>query len=195
MPIIDKQIKFSFLREYHLILQDFDKILGFVDPSDENEIVFSHRIFELLLRTCTALETVFKRVLKDQNYKINKSRLDIKDYFTVNSQYKLSEYEVMFDSWRSGTKIIKPFEAWNTGSYARLVWYQAYNDSKHDRDQNFKDANLKNLTSAIAGLTVLLHSQYKHDVFGKYQETMMTHSNDQGFKYSNDSIFSIKIPQ
>lgn len=194
MTITDKQIKFSFLREYNLIMEDFDQILSFIDPDDENLPTFSHRTFELLLRTCTALETVFKRILTDRNYNSPSGReLNIRDYATLNNDLRLSEYDVSFGSWRSGAKIIKPFEAWTTNE--PLPWYQAYNHAKHDRDQNFKEANFKNLIDAIAGLFVLLYSLYQVHVFGRYQETEMYLDDDDGFEYANDSIFSIKSPQ
>ena len=43
-----------------------------------------------------------------------------------------------------------------------LEWYQAYNQPKHDRLNNFEQANLKNLIDAYSGLCVLLSSQFRH---------------------------------
>jgi hypothetical protein len=192
MAITDKQLKFSFLREYHLILADFDVILGFIDPSNENFETFSHRIYELYLRSCTALEAVFKRILHEADYQPSHQRLDIEDYFIVNSTNKLNEYETRLDSWRSCEYKLKPFEAWDSTNYVPLGWYQSYNNVKHDRDQNFKEANLRNLIMSIGGLFVLLYSEFSKDVFGQYQETPMYHTSDDGFVHSNDSIFSIK---
>jgi hypothetical protein len=52
-----------------------------------------------------------------------------------------------------------PFAAWGSAGGA-LRWYDAYNDTKHDRHKNFEQANLGNLTDAIAGLVAVLGAQF-----------------------------------
>jgi hypothetical protein len=145
------------------------------------------------------VEAVFKVLSRDLNFtRQNRDGAEIpltmQDYFEIQHKMNLnlSDHEVSFDSWRSGTKIIEPFENWTHDHEPR--WYEAYNHVKHDRDQNFKEASFKNLIEAIAGLFVLLYRLYEEDVFGKNQETEMYHGKNDGFIYSNDSIFSIKPP-
>ncbi|MBD3280489.1 hypothetical protein GF389_03110, partial [Candidatus Dojkabacteria bacterium] len=159
MAITDNEIKFSFLREYHLIMKDFDKLLAYIDPSEENLGTFSHRTFELLLRSCTAIEAIFKVLSRDLGYP--SENLDMRDYFRINndSNLELSDYIVKLSSWRSGKKIVVPYEGWHDGqNYKKLPWYKAYNNVKHDRDQNFKEANFENVINATAGLFTLLYS-------------------------------------
>ncbi|MEL1245493.1 hypothetical protein AAEO56_14560 [Flavobacterium sp. DGU11] len=52
------------------------------------------------------------------------------------------------------------FLEWKTKQ--TLSWYQAYNNSKHDRLNNFEDANLKSLIDAYSALCILLSSQFRH---------------------------------
>lgn len=194
MPITKyPSIKFSFLTELHLIFEDLDRIFTFIEPSQENEKVFSHRIYELLLRTCTAFEAVSRSILVEEKYPKKSEDLNITDYFTLSSKYQLPNHEALIESWRSGAKILKPFKDWTSQEYTPILWYQNYNHSKHDRYQNFKEANLGTLLEAISGLLVLLYSQYKQDVFGKYQKINMYGVNGQGFEWSGDSLFSIRL--
>jgi hypothetical protein len=67
--------------------------------------------------------------------------------------------------------ILKPFEPWKSvrglpspGGLG-LPWYQAYNASKHDRQDEFKKANFDNLVMAVAGLLVLISSQFRNQDF------------------------------
>jgi hypothetical protein len=194
MPITDKSIKYSFLAEFHLIISDLDQILTFIEPSDENLQTFSHRIYELLLRTCTSYEGLSKRILYVDGSTKDLEKMSITDYFKLNSTYKLSQHEIIIDSWRSGLKSLSPFENWNQSTYRSLVWYVAYNNSKHDRHQNFKEANLYNLLNAICGLFILLFTQFRGDVFNKYQENTDYDQDDRGFIFYPNFIFAIKEP-
>lgn len=195
MPITDKSIKYSFLAEFHIIISDFQIILNFIEPSDENLKTFSHRIFELLLRTATSFEAVSKRILIHDGYRTRPEKMNIKDYFTLNKAYKLSKYDLTIDSWRSGVKILDPYKPWQNDTYSRLPWYTAYNNSKHDRHQNFKEANLENLLNAIGGLFILLYSQFGSDVFNNYQENTDYDIDDRGFIFYPNFFFAIKTPQ
>ena len=50
------------------------------------------------------------------------------------------------------------FGAWSINNGPS--WYKAYNETKHDRDLNFHEANFENLVNAFAGLFALLSAQF-----------------------------------
>ena len=55
-----------------------------------------------------------------------------------------------------------PFKEW--GENKSLLWYQAYNETKHDRHLLFELASFNILLDAMCGLFVILSSQfYTHD--------------------------------
>ena len=93
------------------------------------------------------------------------------DYRKVNVTHHLSSYEVILPIWNGNQPILKPFEPWKIVRKAPksndfgLGWYRAYNASKHDRQDDFKKANLENLLMAIAGLQVLISSQFANQDF------------------------------
>lgn len=195
MSISKKSIKYSFLAEFHIILLDLKRIFNYVEPSDQNLKTFSHRIYELLLRTSTAFESLSKRILIEDGYTKKPEKMNIKDYFKLNELYGLSRYKILIDSWSSGSREFSPYANWNNTTYKSLSWYIAYNNTKHDRYQNFKEANLENLLDAIGGLFVLLYTQFGSDVFNNYQQNTDYDSDERGFIFYPDFIFAIKEPE
>jgi hypothetical protein len=90
-------------------------------------------------------------------------------YRKVDASHHLSSYAVMLPIWNGTSPILKPFEPWKAwrgrsmpqGTKVSLPWYQAYNASKHDRQDEFKKANFGMLMDAVAGLLVLISSQFR----------------------------------
>jgi len=147
----------SLLTTAHLIIRDLYELFNYVEPNDTNLSTFSHRIYELLLRTATEFESNCKGVLNANGY-VTAGNMNIMDYFRIASVQRLSEYKVTFDRWAQ-THEFQPFAAWNTVNFAPLPWYQGYNHVKHNRFTNFNEANLDNLMNAVSGLLCILHAQ------------------------------------
>lgn len=71
-------------RAYHLIESDIKKLFEYIEPCDLNKTCFSHRTFELLLRTCTEVETNCKQILWANGYsKRDHLKMDL-DYWKIN---------------------------------------------------------------------------------------------------------------
>lgn len=51
---------------------------------------------------------------------------------------------------------VQPWESWGAATPANPDWWRAYNNVKHERNANFKSANLRNALEAIAGLHCLV---------------------------------------
>ena len=56
-----------------------------------------------------------------------------------------------------------PFQSWAEGK--SLEWYQAYNDTKHNRIECRDQANLRNLLSAYSALAIVLAAQFRDNTF------------------------------
>lgn len=138
-----------------LLFQDLYDLFNYIEPDDKNLNTFSHRIYELLLRTATEIESNFKGIMIANGYK---SPENMHDYFKVASVARLSEYRVQFTRW-SSSRFFTPFIEWNSSTYAALPWYQSYNNVKHNRYANFEMANLENLMNAMAALLSILYAQ------------------------------------
>lgn len=148
----------ALLNTARLIIRDLYELFNYVDPNDINLKTYSHRLYELLLRSATEFEANCKGILDANCYiKPGGGNLNINDYFKIEKASNLSGYGVTFERWPN--HIFKPFDVWNAGAYVPLPWYQGYNQVKHNRFAHFNEANLENVMNAIAGLLCILHAQ------------------------------------
>lgn len=148
----------SLVTTARLIIRDLYEVFNYVEPDNANFSVYSHRLYELLLRTSTEFEANCKGILDANGYvRHGGGNLTIQDYYKIEAATKLSGYVVTFDRWPNHQ--FKPFASWNTGVFAPLPWYQGYNYVKHNRYVNFQYASLENVMNAISGLLCILHAQ------------------------------------
>lgn len=156
----------SMLMAARLIIDDFERLFEYVEPHTNNENAFSHRIYELLLRACTEVESCCKRILIANGYAAN----NMNDYKKIEQATHLSGYTVLYSNWLPSQYTVHPFANWATGG--SLPWYQAYNDVKHNRSQQFHLASLKNLLDSICGLLCIIHSQIGDSVQRVFQSNV-----------------------
>jgi hypothetical protein len=160
-----------YVRAFTMIQNDLQKLFEYIEPSDQNLFTYSYRIHELLMRTCIEVEANFKAILRENLYNpVDKkgnlrpeNKWNIHDYRKVNKTHHLSSYKVHFPIWDGTRSVFEPFKQWT--NFTELPWYQAYNKSKHDRKNQFKEANMENLLGSIAGLLVVLLSQFRTEDF------------------------------
>lgn len=184
----------SLLTTAHLIIRDLYEIFNYVEPNDTNLMTFSHRIYELLLRTATEFESNCKGIL-DANGYIARGNMTIVDYFRIASVQRLSEYRVTFDRWAQNHEF-QPFAAWSTSTYAPLPWYQGYNNVKHNRFANFHEANLDNLMNAVSGLLSILHAQLGEEMQSScFQGISMTQDSEDKVVTESFTITTPSFPE
>lgn len=85
----------SYSHAYHLIDKDLKLIFDFISPNNNSFSVYSHRIYELFLRTCTEVENNFVGFLKAHNYSRSGNWNISSDYFKTNRYLKLDQYEII----------------------------------------------------------------------------------------------------
>lgn len=187
----DQEEKKSFITSTRMILRDLNTLFDYIEPSDDNLSVYSHRIYELLLRTATEFETNCKGILKANGYSKPDNEWCVKDYFKISKAARLNEYSLTFERWATAHEF-KPFLEWNPSRRETLSWYDAYNEVKHDRYGNFKKAKLEHLMNALAGLICIMHAQYgegmSHVGFQEYGTT------DINEGIVETPMFTIKAP-
>ena len=180
--------RFSPIRVFHILASDLLKAFEFIEPCDDNRETYSHRIYELLLRASTEFESNCKAIL-DANGYTKSGNLNIIDYHKINRASRLSEYELYFNIWKPKPLLLKPFLEWNHPVFNPLSWYQDYNQVKHNRDKKFRLANVNNLMNAIAGLFIIIYSQFNMFSFSPFQVIGFHYRDENGFESIGDSIF------
>lgn len=154
------------------------------------------------MRACIEIEANFKAILEENTFTAPSNRpLNMADYRKVDTTHHLSSYEVMLPIWNGMPPIWNPFEPWRLGRGQRspkgtsLPWYQAYNASKHDRQDDFRKANLENLLMAVAGLLVLISSQFRGEDFSAGSRSLAVSGYDyHAMEAATGSLFRIKYP-
>lgn len=180
------------IRGFLLIERDFKRLLDYIEPSDINLKTYSFRTHELIMRTCIEIEANLVAILKENNYSKD-GNLTMTDYKKINKTHFLSEFRVKLTDWEGDENIISPFLNWKEGK--SLKWWTAYNDTKHNRSENFKNANFKNLIGAISALVVLLSSQFKY--YEKKHLTFLStikENPDDDYENAVGNYFKVKFP-
>ena len=111
----------------------------------------------------------------------------------MNRLTHLSAYKIHVPIWNGTQGCFTPFHEWSTKP--DLSWYQAYNRSKHDRQQQFKEANFQNLLSAVSGLVALLSSQFRTEDFSPGPQAISAEGNS--FYHTEPALggfFHIEFP-
>ena len=180
-----------YVRAYLLIQKDLAQLFEYVEPSDLGARAYSYRMHELLMRTCIEVEANFKAIFRANGYEPR--RFDINAYRKVNVSHHLSSYEVALPIWDGEDRIFKPFQPWANGK--PIGWYRAYNESKHDRHEAFKLANLHTLVTAVAGLLVLMTAQFMTEDFSAGADQLLAEGHDyHELEPALGSLFRIKYP-
>ena len=188
----------SFSTAYQLLVKDLLTIAEYINPSDANKTCHSHRLYELFLRACTEFENLCKSSY-EKNIGPLPDRSNITHYKQLEENWKLEKQEVGILFWQNTNSCVEfwtPFENWSSNS-PPLKWYKAYNNVKHNRDENFSEASLENVVLAVSGLFLALHAEFEEEIFTPYETNPSTKGSSNtvtGYKEIriNNSIFSIR---
>lgn len=135
------------------------KIFEYIEPTASNLQVFGHNTHKLLLSSCTEVESGWSGVLSSNSYSGN-GRLSTNDYVKLLEPMQLARYEVQFPLF-SEVPPQRPFASWRSSQPTKsLTWYDAYNATKHNREQNFGRASLQNAVEAVSAVAVMLCAQF-----------------------------------
>jgi hypothetical protein len=136
-----------------------DEICQTIHPEGANLDAYGHDIRNLLILACTEVEAQWRGVLQANG--VAPDRPTTADYVMLCRAMRLTEYAVSLSAfpWLAP---VAPFRTWSAKGKPTqdLPWYQAYNDTKHDRDRQFHLATLRNAIDAVCALVVMTVAQY-----------------------------------
>jgi hypothetical protein len=139
---------------FHLLVQDFLRVCEFIEPVDAHLQVFSHRLYELLLRASTEFESLCREVLEAHG-RGRSGNLKITDYVAIAPILELHRQRAIASFWRPVSVTLAPFEQW-TPANVSLPWYQGYNAVKHNRNVEFFQATLGNVREATCSVFIIM---------------------------------------
>src|SRR5262249_20742332 len=131
-------------------------------PDNIHTNVFGIRQRELLLLSCTEIESGWRAIFRENrsNPAAPLARLTTNDYVKLKDPMRLDKWSVQLAYFpQFGT--LSPFSGWDDRKpTASLPWYDAYNTVKHDREGSIQYATLEHVLSAICGLYVTVVAQF-----------------------------------
>ncbi len=142
-----------------ILLSKLEDLFETVEPCRDNLNTYGLKIREVILLACMEVESSWTAVLKENNYS-NSSRLTTKDYVKLKQAMFLDAYELSLQSY-PGFPSLTPFKNWDLARPTEsLVWYDAYNRTKHDREENLRFATLENAVYAVGATVVMFYAQF-----------------------------------
>jgi hypothetical protein len=144
------------------LVRQLERICQVVHPYGDSLRVYGHDIRNLLVLACMEVESHLRGILIANGMSSKKKkRYDMNDYVILRDVMKLDQYSLAFPNfpWLSS---ISPFNGWgHTGKPSQdLMWYDAYNAVKHNRETEFYAATLDNALSAVAACAILMAAQF-----------------------------------
>lgn len=140
------------------IERDFIKTLDFVEFHPDNDNTYSNEFAKLMLLIGSEVDVVAKMVCKCVNPKRDPQNIESYREIICGRYHKLHTMKIEVTRY---ARNIKPWLSWGTSTPESPEWWKAYNKVKHQRDQHFSKASLKNTSDALCGLLVLLLYYYK----------------------------------
>ena len=147
--------------EYKLLEEDIIEYFRYVPLASEHFNVWSLNLGDLLIRTCSIIDSFFKRAMFSSELD---SANKIKQFRTLDDRdINMGTYQQIFESFYelSSKKILElrksntfiPFSNWKSNNSPD--WWKAYNHVKHDRFKHKKEATLETTINALSALFIL----------------------------------------
>lgn len=151
--------------QLHAFIEALDQICRVVHPAGDNLNTYGHEIRNLLILACTDVELHWRNILIANGYKRKSgdTRFTTKNYVLLLKPMKLDQYVVNLNYY-PWMQEIAPFACWSQDQESKsLHWYAAYNQVKHDREGQFKEATLRRAICAVTACFVMICAQYGLD--------------------------------
>ena len=144
------------------------KLFETIAPVPSHSKVYGHRIREILLLACMEVESAWTAILRANQYErqdksgntLPESLWKTSDYVKLQAPLKLEEFAVSFRRYPEWPKF-HPFKSWNTTRPTKSIpWYDAYNQTKHNRESAFDVAQLQYAVEAVGAALILTYVQF-----------------------------------
>jgi len=156
MAILTSKPSWSNWNYFLAIESDLANTSRYVEFREDNFSTYSIEFVHLLLAASSEVDVVAKLLCK----KIDKAKeprsIGAYQDIIVSRFQKLPTFQAQVPKHEL---TLKPWEQWREKRTSPR-WWRSYNKVKHQRDAKFKDANLKNVLNAFAGLFCLLNYYY-----------------------------------
>ena len=141
--------------------QDLAKVSRFIEFSEANFNTYSIELAHLLLAASSEVDVVLKALCNLKNpaadhKNIDQYRKTIREKLPNLITEKCFIYRYCLE--------LEPWSNWQ--GEENPIWWRSYNKVKHQRDEHFSEANLKNALNAVSALSLVVLYYYR-EVFSQ----------------------------
>jgi hypothetical protein len=148
------------VQQLNTLIDRLKTIFVNVYPTESNYTSFGHEIRNLLILSCTEVESQLKGILQENNISSANANYTTRDYVKLKSVLGLDRYTIRFPYYPE-INPVSPFKEWNSANPTQSIfWYDNYNAVKHNNENEFHKATLFSTINAVSAVCVLLVSQY-----------------------------------
>lgn len=150
---------------YRPILQRLEEevceLSFFIAFSDDHKEVYSARLSDLLLRTCSECENVGKSLCVVSGLVPSGAKVaswmfsEVGNALCSKFAFQKKQLAIIWPYQTYTTASVIPFDTWLPSGSTNPSWFGAYNKLKHDRVAHTMGANVWNAVSALGGLFLL----------------------------------------
>lgn len=148
---------------YFIALEaDIESLSRYVEFTKDNFKTYSIEIAHILLASSSEVDVVAKQFCKRLDAKSKASQID--QYREVITSAIPEFADSLISLPRYGLEL-SPWSNWNNNQSP--LWWKSHNEVKHQRNEHFPKANIKNVLNSMAGLFILILYFYKDIIDGR----------------------------
>ncbi len=152
-------MKHPYWHYFVALCEDVEKASRFVEPTPENFKTYSVEYARLYLAIGSEIDVVAKMLCKKIDPNARLHGITTYQPVIVGRYPDMPDVEVTVPR---NDFSFTPWKDWRSG--ASPDWWKHYNGVKHERDKNFKEANLGNTPNALGGLLIVVGYLYADDL-------------------------------
>ena len=142
---------------YFLALEsDLAQVSRYIEFDSKNFRTYSIELAHLLLASSSEVDVIAKGIC---GFLEPKSPAENINHYQEIINHGLPNFKKEFVYVPRYNLKLKPWSNWN--STKSPLWWRSYNKVKHERNEYFAEANLKNVLNSISGLLVTVFYFYK----------------------------------
>lgn len=164
---------------FRAIENDLENLSRFVEFSTDNWSTYSIEMARMFLTVSSEIDVILKMLCKLLNPNSKAERIDQYRKELIPEFPELPNENVIIPLF--GIKVI-PWHDWNENKTPE--WWSNHNMVKHNRNVNFKKANLGNVINSVGALLVILVYYYK--------QLLTLREEENGFKDTTRLLSSSK---
>ena len=136
---------------YFLALEnDLERASRFIEFSESNFNVYSIELVHLFLAACSEIDVVLKALCQIKNPRRKHWTIDNYQETVAKHFPELKNENIQIP--RFGLSLT-PFENWTPSR--NPIWWRSHNKVKHQRNDHYAEANLKNVLNSVSALALV----------------------------------------